>query len=814
MTLETLLGKIVLGSAHRPKAVIAVVVAITLIAGAGIGIFGFVYNSDVQTGFFESYNPQAKALKEAFSKIPGVNSEFLYFELDPEKTDIGNITDYEAILAVDELFNYIADRVPEVTGMLSLPHLVKLINDANFGNDFTGRAFEIPDNEQQFQIDYEILWTASQDDVLKFCNKDFSGGLAYILYVPGETQLDSQDIAHRIRGAIADYLADDSIEYNLFNEKYTDSWGTQSWLAALNEAMVKENVVFFPICIAFILACLFVAFRNFSRALLGLCSLLIGVTWSFGFMAYFKIPIGAWSASVVPLLLGVGVDYSIHMINEYEVLTAKGEAKKKIFEDMGRLAAVALVIATITTLSGLAIMVASTAPMVMEMGVIALFGISAICVLSITFVPACLSLSRKKGRVIFKPSNLMARVAHGIVKHRAITIPFVVILTIAAAILAPTVEPCQDSTLRNLPSPSHMSDMYMRMAEDNHIGASGNEIFMCKGDICDPVIMRDLIRLMTSLHENSEHITPDRVLGLPAMLDMYESLKEGTVVLVGGMAIGTATGAGNYSNIPDSREGIKQSLDEMMANPAWEPMASLFVDKDYTMSMIQFSPNLPPSYESARTSYFDSEEAIERAGTEKVDTYMIGTQMGLYMFMQTSYKWMFWGSVGSFAAVVLLVFVFTRSWKAVVAAGTPMAVAMGCWYGALALFGLTFSIVFMLSLAFITSMGADYAVHLIWHIKKTGNAHETFRTTGKAVLFSAITTAGSFIAFTFSSILGVYEFFEACILAIVIIFVVTMLVLPHFYKKELNATDPKLHPALGENGEPREAVEVKKAKAA
>jgi uncharacterized membrane protein YdfJ with MMPL/SSD domain len=66
-------------------------------------------------------------------------------------------------------------------------------------------------------------------------------------------------------------------------------------------------------------------------------------------------------------------------------------------------------------------------------------------------------------------------------------------------------------------------------------------------------------------------------------------------------------------------------------------------------------------------------------------------------------------------------------------------------------------------------------------IEETGDPDETYRTTGKAILFSAITIMGAFLIYTQMSNLAVRRTMIGAALAIPVIFSVTMLVVPLMY---------------------------------
>jgi predicted exporter len=105
--------------------------------------------------------------------------------------------------------------------------------------------------------------------------------------------------------------------------------------------------------------------------------------------------------------------------------------------------------------------------------------------------------------------------------------------------------------------------------------------------------------------------------------------------------------------------------------------------------------------------------------------------------------------------------------------------------------GIGLAITLTLPLVFIYCMGSDYGLHLAYACQRGADTEEVFRTTGKAILFSFLTTFGAFALFTRVSDLAGRRTMIGTTVAIGIIFVVTLLLIPMFYptKKRTRAAE-------------------------
>ncbi len=129
----------------------------------------------------------------------------------------------------------------------------------------------------------------------------------------------------------------------------------------------------------------------------------------------------------------------------------------------------------------------------------------------------------------------------------------------------------------------------------------------------------------------------------------------------------------------------------------------------------------------------------------------------------------------------VLIFAMTRSFKITALTLVISTLTTLWWFALLPFFGIGLAITLTLPIAFIIAIGTDYAVHFMWNIRQTGDPREVFESTGKAVLFSFITTTGAFTFFVFLQNVAVSRTMVATTIAFAVIFLVTMMVIPSFF---------------------------------
>jgi len=128
----------------------------------------------------------------------------------------------------------------------------------------------------------------------------------------------------------------------------------------------------------------FVAFRNWRLSLLSLAPTAIGIVWAAGALALAGIALDLFALFAVVTLVGIGVDYGVHIVHRYR---ERGDARRAAEE----LAPVILVAAAITLL-GYGTLVTSSYPPLRSIGVVSAVSILTLATASLFVLPAVLAL--------------------------------------------------------------------------------------------------------------------------------------------------------------------------------------------------------------------------------------------------------------------------------------------------------------------------------------------------------------------------------------------------------------------------------------
>lgn len=368
---------------ERPKAVILLFTILTVIVGLQIQN---VYMVSELAGYLPQDHPSIQLWNEIDKEFQITSTIVIYVEAD-------DIRDPYVLIEMDrvseKLNKYNLDK-GEKDGVVSVQSIVALIKDENAkphsidGLGGTGK-FEIP---------------TDRNLISKYIARDLIQATEGVLYV------DNYKVAVIILQLSddADYYAVlDNVEAAIDREaRYSDMMVTG--LVAMQQAIQRESManilIIFPIAILLISIVIFFFHRTIKGIIIIFIPLLYALVLTFGFFGFFMPELTLLSIAIVALLVGLGVDYSIHLLNRFseeDISKNKVDAVEKTLRSTGK----AVFLSTITTTIGFGSLMVSSMPPVVDFGLGCVMGII-FCFISATILVPCLAIIlnfEKKGPV-------------------------------------------------------------------------------------------------------------------------------------------------------------------------------------------------------------------------------------------------------------------------------------------------------------------------------------------------------------------------------------------------------------------------------
>jgi len=275
-------------------------------------------------------------------------------------------------------------------------------------------------------------------------------------------------------------------------------------MSELGSLLISDLKKLIPIVIIVIVAVLYFSFRTVRGVLFPLVIVVISTIWTMGLMGYTNTELSLISNVVPVVLLGVGTAYGIHFLSRsYEDLLSEKsriEAIKKTVSEVG----IPILLTGLTTITGFVSFTGAYITAINEFGLFTAFGVFVSMALSISFLPAVLSLIKRernlRGRKhLHLYTQLMPALSALVGKRKNLIIIVSLSTAVCAALLIPRIK--TETALTNFfPESSEIrkADRVIR----KHFGGSVPVQVVVEGNMKDPQVlkkMRDLEKYLNHL---------------------------------------------------------------------------------------------------------------------------------------------------------------------------------------------------------------------------------------------------------------------------------------------------------------------------
>ncbi len=403
---------------QHSRVVVALLLVVTALVAAGAAVGD---TEDAGIGEFETDSEETEALEEieaTYETDDGVVTQTVIREGDDDvltraslleglelQQEIRNDPDVDATLEEDPflaLENLVAtgavfeDRAAEANGQpnTSDPTLEEQIGALESRSDEEVEELLAdvldPDAEQGGEEAYEFLPTS---------------------YEPGETeaesrivfafQLDETGPDDEPQAAYDAQVTIDSLVEDRFDDAFVFGQGVTD--AASSSAVGDSFAIITPFALVLVLFVLGITYRDVVDVGIGLVGIAMVLAWLAGIMGWLEIPMSQLLIAVPFLLIGLAIDYSLHVVMRYREARAgllESEPNPERNGDGGRigpragmgigLAGVSLALAAATFSTGVGFLsnVVSPLPAIRDFAILSAGGIFATFVVFAVFVPA------------------------------------------------------------------------------------------------------------------------------------------------------------------------------------------------------------------------------------------------------------------------------------------------------------------------------------------------------------------------------------------------------------------------------------------
>jgi hypothetical protein len=380
MKAEKILQKIAEASERHPLKVVAVVIVLTIfMAFLATGV-------ESQTDYEKMVpqdDPVIVALNEIRDEFGGTETVMLGVKLVPSDSSekVTDIRDPRVLELVDFLEQDIGS-MDMVTSVSSRVDVLKAYN-----NDV------IPNDIATVKTIYQNMPESSQDGIF---NNDYSMVVVYATTDAGTE--DKKILVKDINSRLDEAPIPPGVE--------VITTGTPALDELLERMMDESQAVTGLASLLAIFTILLLYFRNIVKSVLPLIPVVVAVIWAAGSMAIFKIPMDTATSVMGSLLLGIGIDYGVHLFHRYEEELGDGKSMEEAINIAVVSTGNAVLVTTATTMAGFAALTIAPLSMMANMGKVCTLGIFFCMAAVICLLPPLIVIEERYTRPFLKKLTL------------------------------------------------------------------------------------------------------------------------------------------------------------------------------------------------------------------------------------------------------------------------------------------------------------------------------------------------------------------------------------------------------------------------
>jgi predicted RND superfamily exporter protein len=564
------------------------------------------------------------------------------------------------------------------------------------------------------------------------------------------------------------------------------------------------------LAILFIIVILAMVFRSLADTAFTLVALMLVITWTFGLGALLGFTFNPLTTAVPILLVGLSVDYGIHLIMRYRL-----EKRKKSLSDSAIATIVsvgmALLLATVTTVFSFMSNILSSLEVMRQFGTLTALGIISAFIIMNTFVPACRLLmdQRRERRGLRRKSeakadgarreNALVRFvqlgAHGASKYGTFIIVGSLVLSGLSFYTLTGIE-SEFDFMDFLPDdlPETQTINYLT---DNFNFSFSSSTVLIEGDVATKDVMAAMARAQADMDDDADVVkVHDRADVSSPLTVVHKYCLPTSPSYVTELGQAFQASDTNGDQVPD--QDVPGLLGTLTDHPiSGKEMASvLHRDEagDFDAAIIRVGVyDAPDGGEGLTEELLDDAaplEGLEEDGdldgvivtNGPVLTYNVVSEMnegGLKSVLATI-----------IAAAILLTIVFFAVYRTLVVGiltTIPIILVIGWVFGSMFLLDIPINVITITVSALTVGLGITYAIHISHRFLEDVEKEPweealctTVGHTGAALFGAAATTVGGFGILTFSILQPMAQFGIVTALSILFSFLASVFVLPSF----------------------------------
>ena len=331
----------------------------------------------------DNYFPESSRLRIANTKIGEAFGGSTQMNILVE----GDIFNPEVLKNIDILTKHIKDRHDIVTKTFSIVDVIKKMNSGFNGGD---PSLEIIPDDRELISQYMFMYSiAAEEDEFDLILDDIEE--------PSNTQ-----ILLRLKEVqtftIADIVEDTEqfIQANFYDESPMSITGGAAIYGVLSRMVVRGQLISLMFSVVIIFLIMAFVFKSLMGGLLATFPMATSVAMLFGLMGYMDIPLNVTTSLMTCILVGVGVDYTVHFLWHLRDHIKDGDSLDDAITNTIRISGKGILFNGLTVVIGFSALLFSVFVPVKIFGILVMGSISFCLFGALATLPAFTSLIKPK----------------------------------------------------------------------------------------------------------------------------------------------------------------------------------------------------------------------------------------------------------------------------------------------------------------------------------------------------------------------------------------------------------------------------------
>ncbi|MFA5849016.1 MAG: efflux RND transporter permease subunit [Bacteroidales bacterium] len=336
-----------------------------------IGGSFFINTSVNLTEYFKKDNPTRVSEGIMQDKFGGSLPVFISFKGDVQSPDV-----LKTMLKTE---NYMK-KFPDISTTLSVADLIEEMNDA------MGEGKKIPDQKDKI----EQLWFLldGQEIMPQLVTDNLDEGIIQSKFA----SIDSKSMDE------FEIYMDKFVKENSTDECKIEVTGLPSIYNKLNYNLLLSQFTSLMLAISLVIIIVGLMLRSFAKGIYAVIPIIATITFLFGFMGFAGISLDIATVLVGSIALGIGIDYSIHVITHFNHVFAEKSDIYQALEETILISGNAIIINVLSVSAGFLVLLFSQLTVLQNFSLLVVLSMFGSGLGALTLLPAVLILVNKKKR--------------------------------------------------------------------------------------------------------------------------------------------------------------------------------------------------------------------------------------------------------------------------------------------------------------------------------------------------------------------------------------------------------------------------------